>query len=110
MDQSVPFNIDVHNLKQLLDDGEEICILDIREPWETAICGFDDSLRISMRNLPERVAELPRDKPMVVMCHHGVRSLHATQWLRHSGIDNAINLQGGIDAWARQVDRNCATY
>ncbi len=110
MDQAVPFNIDVHRLRDMIGRGEDFRILDIREPWETEICGFDDSLEISMRTLPARLDELPRDKPLVVICHHGVRSLHATQWLRHVGMRNAINLQGGIDAWARQIDLRCPTY
>ncbi len=110
MDQAVPFNIDVHHLRDMMARDEAFHVLDIREPWETGICGFDGSLMVPMRTLPARLAELPRDKPLVVVCHHGVRSLHATQWLRHMGVDNAVNLQGGIDAWARQIDPGCPTY
>lgn len=90
--------------------GEDIAILDIREPWEIELCAIDGSLAIPMPGLVERIGEVPRDRPVVVLCHHGVRSLRATEWLRRQGYDNAINLAGGIDAWARQVDQGMRVY
>jgi rhodanese-related sulfurtransferase len=53
---------------------------------------------------------LPQDKPLVVVCHHGMRSMQAVMWLRSQGFQNAVNLRGGIDAWARQIEPRMATY
>ncbi len=90
--------------------GEAMVILDVREPWETEICAIDGSLRIPLGTLPDNVAQLPQEKPLIVVCHHGARSLRAVMWLRGQGFNNAINLRGGVDAWARQVDPAMATY
>jgi rhodanese-related sulfurtransferase len=90
--------------------GAPVAILDVREPWETEICLIADSLKIPLGTLPENIGQLPQEMPLVVVCHHGARSMHAVQWLRSHGFENAINLRGGIDAWARRVDTAMATY
>ena len=84
-------------------------LLDVREAWETEICGFDDALHIPLAELPERVAETPRDRPLVVVCHHGVRSARAVAFLRGAGVP-AVNLRGGIDRWAREADPAMPVY
>ncbi len=85
-------------------------LLDVREAWELEICGFDEALHIPLAELPARLDEVPRDAPVVVVCHHGARSAHATVFLRASGVDRAVNLDGGIDSWARTVDGAMAVY
>lgn len=85
-------------------------LLDVREPWELAICRIEGSLDIPLDELPVRVAEVPYDMPVVVVCHHGQRSAQATAWLRRQGRRRAVNMRGGIDAWARRVDRTLTLY
>ena len=85
-------------------------VLDVREAWETALCAFDESLRIPMTQIPGRVAELPRDGTLVVLCHHGHRSLQVAAWLRERGFGGATSLSGGIEAWASGFDPRMAHY
>jgi rhodanese-related sulfurtransferase len=85
-------------------------LLDVRESDELAICAVADAIHIPMGEVPARVGELPADIPVVVMCHHGMRSQRVMQYLRSAGRDNAINLEGGIDAWAVRVDPGIGRY
>ncbi len=85
-------------------------VLDVREPWETAICSLPGSINIPMDEIPRREDELPADKDIVVVCHHGVRSLQVAYYLEHRGFRNLHNLTGGIDAWSRDVDPSTPTY
>jgi rhodanese-related sulfurtransferase len=84
-------------------------ILDVREDWERDIAAIEGTVNIPLQALPTRSEELPKDRQIVVMCHHGGRSARATAWLRENGYD-ATNLEGGIDAWATQVDPAIARY
>lgn len=85
-------------------------VLDVREPWELDICKIDGSLAVPLGTLPQNLDRLPRTGPLVVMCHHGGRSMQAVMWLRAQGYANAVNLRGGIHEWARQVEPTMATY
>ena len=85
-------------------------LLDVREAPELAICGLENALHIPMGQVAALREQLPRDVPLVVMCHHGARSLRVVQFLRNGGWNNAINLEGGIDAWADQVDTAMRRY
>lgn len=110
MDSGRSFDIDVSTLASMREAGEPHAVLDVREPWEVAICAIDGSINIPMRDLPARVADVPADRPVVVLCHHGMRSFQVAAWLRRNGFANAVNLVGGIDAWARSIDPAVATY
>ncbi|MEO5338314.1 MAG: rhodanese-like domain-containing protein [Magnetospirillum sp. WYHS-4] len=107
---SLPQEIDVEDLDRMTKDGVPHRILDVREPWEVAVCGFKDSLHIPMRELPAHLERLPANENLVVICHHGVRSLHVMAWLRNMGFRQATSLRGGIDAWAKRVDPSMNTY
>lgn len=109
-DAPLPFEIDVAELARLRATGEAFALLDVREPWELEICRFDDSLAIPLQSLPAKLDELPRDRLLVVHCHHGGRSLRAVHWLRAQGFDKAVNLAGGVDAWSRDIDPAMRTY
>ncbi len=85
-------------------------VLDVREPWELAICKLPGAVNIPMGQIPARVAELPKDAEIVVMCHHGVRSQHVALFLQAQGFDKLYNLKGGIAAWTREVDPQMPTY
>ena len=109
MDQPPP-QIDPNTLAGMLREGCDVIVLDVREPWEFEICRIGDSRNIPLATLQQRLAELADDRPLVVVCHHGMRSLQAAAWLRNNGFDNAVNLAGGVDAWARVVEPGMATY
>ncbi len=85
-------------------------IIDVREPWEHAICRLPGARLLPMDGLPQRLAELDPGRPTVVVCHHGVRSYQVALWLERSGFTDVVNLSGGIDAWARYVDPSMDTY
>ena len=106
----LPLEIDVLDLARWRDAGEPHLLVDVREPWEIEICALPDSRLLPMGQVPERLDELPRDQVLVVLCHHGMRSRQVTGWLRAQGFDKAVNLAGGIDAWARVVDRSVPVY
>lgn len=103
-------DMDVFALARMRETGEPHVILDVREPWEVAACAIDGSMHIPMRELPARLSEIPQDSLVIALCHHGIRSLQVTEWLRRNGFSNVVNLTAGIDAWARQIDSSMATY
>lgn len=102
--------IDVLKLKEMRDGGESVTLLDVREPHELAICKVAGSVDIPMQQVPQRLSELPRQGALIVMCHHGGRSRMVTNFLRQNGYGNALNLAGGIDAWAQAVEPGMARY
>jgi rhodanese-related sulfurtransferase len=108
--------ITVQAFAQLREDaaanGEDVpVLLDVREPWEYQTARFEDSVLMPMGDVPSRAhAELDPDAHIVVMCHHGQRSLSVAMWLRGQGFERAQSLAGGIDAWSRTVDANVPRY
>lgn len=104
------FEIDVATLAEWRRDGAGHCVVDVREPQELAVCRLDGTLDIPMGQIPARLEDIPGDRPVIVMCHHGGRSAQVVQWLSARGMDNVINLRGGIDAWAREVDQTMGRY
>lgn len=97
-------------LKELLDRGTELQLVDIREPFEREIVHLDDSDFIPMGQLPSRLSELRNDVPVVLYCHHGTRSARALSFLRERGMANATHLAGGIDAFAREIAPELQRY
>lgn len=99
-------------LKAWLDDPQrdKPLLLDVREPWEFERCHIEGAVSLPMNGIPARLAELPRDRDIVVICHHGVRSYHVARFLDHNGFTRVINLTGGVDAWAKAVDPTMPTY
>jgi rhodanese-related sulfurtransferase len=105
-----PQQVTVQELDIWRREGREVAVLDVREPWEIEICHLAGALTIPLQSLPARVGEVPSDRPVVVLCHHGMRSLQAATWLHRAGLVNAVNLAGGIDAWARQIEPSMGVY
>ena len=105
-------NISPAELKQRLDSDAPLpLLLDVREPWEVERARLPHSCCIPMRELAARLRELDPDRETVVLCHHGIRSRSAGLFLeRHMRFSKVLNLDGGIDAWARQVDPTVPTY
>ena len=98
-------------LKQLLDQPNPPLLLDVREPWEVATAAFPGAKLLPMNDVPARAnAELDPDAPLVVLCHHGVRSLSVTMWLRNQGFDHVQSLIGGVDGWSRAIDPTVPRY
>jgi rhodanese-related sulfurtransferase len=85
-------------------------VLDVREDSEREICALPDSTHIPMGQIPERIEELDRNREIVVQCHHGIRSMQVAVYLERQGFTNVYNLDGGIDAWANEIDPSMATY
>jgi rhodanese-related sulfurtransferase len=96
-------------LHALLAGADPPLVLDVREPWETQICAIAGSLQIPLRWLPQRLFDIPTDRLIAVVCHRGVRSAMAAGFLEQEGIE-AVNVAGGIDAWAREVEGEMARY
>jgi rhodanese-related sulfurtransferase len=97
-------------LKARLDQGDKLTILDVREPWEVAICALPGARHVPMRDIPAQAETLPRDTDLVVLCHHGVRSQYVASFLERLGFERLHNLAGGIDAWAKDVEPAMAKY
>ena len=97
-------------LKSLLAAQDNILLLDVREEDEVALCALPDHVHIPMNLIPLRHNELPDDRLIVVYCHHGVRSLHVAMYLADAGFEHVINLKGGINAWALEVDPTMPRY
>lgn len=87
-----------------------IQLLDVRERWEYEIAHLSGSTHLPMQRVPAEFDRLDPDRPLVCICHHGVRSMQVAMFLSQRGFDRVLNLTGGIDAWSRQVDPSCATY
>ncbi|MFQ5894897.1 MAG: AAA family ATPase, partial [Nitrospinota bacterium] len=105
-----PFEITPKELKDRLDRGEEIVLLDVREPEELPLARIPGALHIPMRDIPSKTVELDDGAHIVVFCHVGQRSALVTQFLQERGFERVSNLRGGIDAWAREVDPSVGTY
>jgi adenylyltransferase/sulfurtransferase len=105
---SVP-EMTVKELKQRLDAGEKIVVLDVREPHEHRICNLGGVL-IPLGELPARMHELDANSEIVVHCRSGSRSARAVEFLQASGFEKVWNLKGGIRAWAHEIDPEMPTY
>jgi rhodanese-related sulfurtransferase len=98
-------------LKQYLEHAGQVpLLLDVREPWEFQICHIEGSRLVPMRQLPSVLEDLDSAHETVIICHHGIRSYQVAFYLERAGFRNVINLQGGVAAWAREVDPTMATY
>jgi rhodanese-related sulfurtransferase len=108
--EPLPLEIDPVELSALRAEPGSCALLDVREPWEVAICGFAEAIHRPLSALVGHEQELPRDRPLIVICHTGRRSLLATQHLRRLGWRRAVNLRGGVEAYALEVDPSMARY
>lgn len=96
--------------EMLCNQGAKPVLLDVRDSWEFAICRIEGSRNVPMAQISSVLPELDQHKPTVVICHHGLRSAEVTEIMTRSGFDRVINLEGGIDKWAREVDPDMPTY
>jgi rhodanese-related sulfurtransferase len=104
--------ITAQQLKTWLDDPSRRrpVLLDVREPWEVAVCHIPGSIHVPMNAIPARAGELDTRAETVLICHHGARSYQVGLYLEQRGFTRLHNLFGGVDGWARSVDPAMATY
>jgi len=107
-ENAYPLEVDVLTAETDFKNGA--ILLDVREPMELGICKVEGSLDIPMGQIPGRLEELPREGCLLVLCHHGSRSGQVTYFLRNQGFENAVNVAGGIDAWANAVEPTLVRY
>ncbi|SHK35253.1 rhodanese-like domain-containing protein [Hymenobacter psychrotolerans] len=99
------------DLHARLQRGENIQLVDVRQPEEYAYCRIEGSELIPLGELARRADEVADDRPVVLICHHGVRSMQALAYLQHRHeLTNLLNLRGGIHAWSLRVDPSVAVY
>jgi rhodanese-related sulfurtransferase len=109
----VNYEISAEELKKLLaaDRKGSFVLLDVREPWEQEEARIEGSILMPMGDVPVRAhQELDPESHIVAICHHGVRSMSVTAWLREQGFDQAQSLRGGIDAWSAKIDPSVPRY
>ena len=88
-----------------------LTLIDVREPAEHHLCQIPGAQLIPMRTIPEQLKSLEElPGPLVIFCHHGVRSLSVVEWLREQGLADCQSMSGGIEAWSLEVDRNVPRY
>jgi len=92
----------------LLDD--EVILVDVREQWEFDICQIKGAILIPMGEIAISYENLDKDSKIALYCHSGVRSMHVANFLLSKGFDSVANLQGGIDAWAQEIDTTVERY
>ncbi len=109
-DNERPEEIGLDEAKALLDADSRPFLLDVREPHEVAICKIEGGINIPLAQLPQNLESLPRDEPILVHCHHGGRSMKAVKLLRSRGFAQAINIKGGIHAWAERFAPDMPRY
>ncbi len=105
------YEITPQDVKSAAERKESFTLLDVREPWEFETARIEGATLIPMGDIPSRANhELDPEAHIIVYCHHGVRSMSVTAWLRQQGFEKAQSMAGGIDAWSRTVDGKVPMY
>jgi len=97
-------------LKERLDRGEKVLLVDVREPQEYAICHIEGATLLPMGYIPANLQKLDVDEDVICYCHHGMRSLDVASWLRAQGVSSAKSMVGGIDRWSLEIDPTVPRY
>jgi len=98
------------DLKARLDKHDPLVLLDVRDDWETKLARLENAIHIPTEEIELRAGELDPNEETIVYCHHGVRSAAVASYLRQLGFARVANLSGGLDEWARTVDRGMRRY
>ena len=101
--------IEPREVHDLMEKGVKFFLLDCREPWEYQTARIEGAVLIPMRQIPQKLDAIPKDQPVVVYCHAGVRSFNAAAWLKQQGV-NALSMSGGIDRWSKEIDIKVPRY
>ena len=102
--------LSVEQLQQWREENKPLVLLDVREDNEVAFANISGHTHIPMNLVPLRQNELPDGLPIVVYCHHGMRSMQVAMFLEHAGFEEIYNLSGGIEAWSTQIDPQVPRY
>lgn len=108
-----PLEVSATDVKRRLDAGEKLHLIDVREPQEFLLAKIEGAALVPMRSVPGELQDLEKradEAPLIVFCHHGVRSLNVVHWLREQGLENCASMAGGIDAWSLGVDSGVPRY
>jgi len=97
-------------VKVKLDAGDDFTLVDCRNDQERQWCRIEPSLHVPMRQTPERLDEIPADRPVIVYCHHGIRSLQVANFLKQQGYEDVRSMAGGIDDWSQRIDPSVPRY
>jgi rhodanese-related sulfurtransferase len=111
--EPLPFEITPQEVQQRVDAGEKLCLIDVREPHEHQICRIAGANLVPMNSVPAALQQLDAradETPLVIYCHHGVRSLNVVSWLRANGVESCQSMMGGIDRWSLEIDPNVPRY
>lgn len=106
---SAPEEVTPAELAAILDSGDEVQLVDVRETWEAELASIPGSMMLPLGRLPELAEALDPEVPVIAYCHHGIRSAQAAQYLEGIGFE-VRHLAGGIDAWAEQIDPQLRRY
>jgi rhodanese-related sulfurtransferase len=101
--------IEPREISAMLERGEKFLLLDCREPWEFEAAHIQGATLIPMRQIPQKLEAIPKDQPVVVYCHAGMRSFDVASWLKQQGV-NALSMSGGIDRWSAEIDPTVPRY
>ena len=104
------YTITVRELKDRLDKGDKVFLLDVREPHEFSMAKIEGSTLIPLGTLPQSLNQLDPADEIVALCHKGMRSADAVGFLLQQGFSNVKNLVGGIDAWSVEIDHSVPRY
>lgn len=104
--------IRVRDLARQLENGHSYYLIDVRQQWEHALAALPDSILmpLGLLNATAETLDVPKDAPIVVYCHHGVRSRTGARILQEAGFSNVLSLSGGIEAWSEEVDPDVPRY
>jgi rhodanese-related sulfurtransferase len=108
-----PLELSPQEVQSRLSRGDRLVFIDVREPEEFAVTRIDGAELVPMQSLPAEIQRLKRladDAGLVILCHHGMRSLQIASWLRQQDIENCSSLAGGIDRWSREIDPTVPRY
>lgn len=97
-------------MKQRLDGGEKLLLVDVREPWEYELCRIEGAKLIPMGTVPGNLQALKGGGEVICYCHHGMRSLDVARWLRGQGVAEAKSMAGGIERWSLEIDPQVPRY
>jgi rhodanese-related sulfurtransferase len=98
-------------VKKRLNSGEKLRLIDVREPFEFQQAHIEGSELIPMRGVPQALPSLEAEEaPLIVFCHHGMRSLQVVSWLREQGVEHCSSMTGGIDRWSLEIDSTVPRY
>ena len=110
---ALPLEITPQDVQRRLQAGEKLALVDVREPGEFQLARIDGAELIPMRTVPAELSRLDAQAdltPLIVFCHHGVRSLNVVHWLREQGVDACQSMAGGIDRWSLEIDPRVPRY